>query len=137
MPDLQALQRQLQQGMQLFGELQPAMQLLLTGNTPSTSNTAEPVLAAVVTSSSGLSRPSDAAAGASGSQQQQQHHVHPKGIRDTALLAQDLMAVAAEECSLLQQLSQQVAELSDLHTYANSMHVQLLHLRQPALQNAF
>jgi hypothetical protein len=107
-PDLQALQRQLQQGVQLLSELQPAMQLLLTGD-PAASNS---------------SRQAGAA--------QQQHHGHPpKGVNGTAQLTQELLQVAGEECDLLQQLSQQLAELSDLHLYTNSMQVQLLHLEAP------
>jgi hypothetical protein len=116
-PDLQALQRQLQHGMQLLAELQPAVQLLMTGDPPSNS------------SLSAATR----AAGSSSSDV----HLHPKGIKDTAALSRDLMKVADEECLLLQQITQQLEELSELQLYVNSMHVQLQVMRQPQLEECF
>jgi nitrogen fixation/metabolism regulation signal transduction histidine kinase len=121
-PDLQALQRQLQQGMQLLGELRPGMQQLMTGECPSSSSSA-----AAAARSSRSSIHSSAA----------DLHLHPKGIRDTAALARDLMTVADEECRLLQQLTQQLAELSDLQLYVNSMQVQLQLMNQPDMEDVF
>lgn len=113
-PDLQALQRQLQQGVQLMDELQPAMQLLLTGDP--------------------AAGPNVAGDGVGSGSQQSGSQPHPRGVKDTARLTEELMAVAAEECGLLQQLSHQLADLSDLHLYANSMQVQLLHMQHPRFQ---
>lgn len=118
-PDLQALQRQLQHGMQLLAELQPAVQLLMTGDPPSTSSS----------SSSAAHR----SAGSSSSDV----HLHPKGIKDTAALSRDLLKVADEECLLLQQITQQLEELSELQLYVNSMHVQMQVMRQPQLEECF
>jgi hypothetical protein len=115
-PDLQALQRQLQQGMQLLAELQPAMQLLVTGEASSSSTTSSSAVA-----SSGSIRSSAS-----------EVHLHPKGIKDTAVLSRELMKVADEEVVLLQQLTQQLALLSDLQLYVNSMQVQLQLMNQPA-----
>jgi len=129
-PDLQALQRQLQHGMQLLGELQPALQLLMTGDASSSSSNS---------SAAGLAagfRParlndSSSSRGVQGTGAAQEH-LHPKGIGDTAALARDLLQVADEECVLLQQLTQQLAELSDLQLYVNSMQVQLQLMKQPS-----
>jgi hypothetical protein len=116
-PDLQALQRQLQQGMQLLAELQPALQLLVTGEASSSSSNGSSAVAL-----SGSSIRSSAS----------EVHLHPKGIKDTAVLSRELMKVADEEVVLLQQLTQQLAELSDLQLYVNSMQVQLQLMNQPA-----
>lgn len=114
-PDLQALQRQLQHGMQLLAELQPAMQLLMSGEVSSSSSS---------NGSSGVALPCSIRSSAS------EVHLHPKGIKDTAALSRELMKVADEECVLLQQLTQQLAELSDLQLYVNSMQVQLQLMNQ-------
>jgi hypothetical protein len=135
-PDLELLQRQLVHGMQLLHQVQPALQQLLG-----------PDLAAIQSRSSNSS--GAAAAGLSGSQlgpeasaggQQSSCAVSQKprqglqhaqnSIRTTAALAEQLMSVASEECSLLGQLEQQLAQLSDLHLYANSMQVQLEQMKQ-------
>ena len=127
-PDLQALQRQLQQGMQLLTELRPALQLLVTGDAASSSASSS---SAVFGPSTGVGAGSQGAvSGAQAVQPAPQEHLHPKGIKDTAALSRELMMVAEEECGLLQQLSQQLAELSDLQLYANSMQVQLLHMKE-------
>jgi hypothetical protein len=118
-PDLQALQRQLQHGMQLLAELQPAVQLLMTGDPPST-----------ISSSSSAAHRSAASSSSD-------VHLHPKGIKDTAALSRDLMKVADEECLLLQQITQQLEELSELQLYVNSMHVQLQVMRQPQVEECF
>jgi hypothetical protein len=140
-PDLDLLQRQLVHGMQLLQEVQPALQQLLG-----------PDLAAVHSSSS--SSRGTAAAGPGGAAlpgSKQGHEVaaagqqgavntqKPRGlqhaqnsIKTTAALAEQLMSVASEECSLLGQLAQQLSQLSDLHLYANSMQVQLEQMKQAA-----
>lgn len=113
-PDLQALQRQLQHGMQLLAELQPAVQLLISGESCTTSTSSSN---SATTAACGLPRSVRASAS--------EVHLHPKGVKDTAALSRELMTVADEECVLLQQLTQQLAELSDLQLYVNSMQVQL------------
>lgn len=119
-PDLQALQRQLQHGMQLLAELQPAVQLLMTGES------------STITSSSNGGSASTAVCALPGSVRSSasEMHLHPKGIKDTAALSRELMTVADEECVLLQRLAQQLAELSDLQLYVNSMQVQLRLMNQ-------
>jgi hypothetical protein len=140
-PDLELLQRQLVHGMQLLHQVQPALQQLLG-----------PDLAAIHSSSGSSSSSCAAAAGPSGSQQgpeasaggqassssscaaaqkarQGLQHAQ-NSIKTTAALAEQLMCVASEECSLLGQLTQQLSQLSDLHLYANSMQVQLEQMKQ-------
>lgn len=128
-PDLQALQRQLQHGMQLLGELQPALQLLMTGDASSSSSNSSAVGLAAGFRPARLTDTSSRGAQGTGAAQE---HLHPKGIGDTAALARDLLQVADEECVLLQQLTQQLAELSDLQLYVNSMQVQLQLMKQPS-----
>jgi hypothetical protein len=119
-PDLQALQRQLQHGMQLLAELQPAVQLLMTGESSTTSTSSN----CGSTTTAVCALPGSVRASTS------EVHLHPKGIKDTAALSRELMTVADEECVLLQQLTQQLAELSDLQLYVNSMQVQLRLMNQ-------
>lgn len=109
-PDLQLLQHQLVHGMRLLQEVQPALQQLLGPD----------LLAAQ--SSDGIydvSKPT-AQLNVSNGQCDIRH-----SVSTTALLAEQLMSIAAEECCLLRQLAQQAECLSDLHLYANSMQVQL------------
>lgn len=119
-PDLQALQRQLQHGMQLLAELQPAVQLLMTGESSTTSSSSNGGSASTAV----CALPGSVRSSAS------EVHLHPKGIKDTAALSRELMTVADEECVLLQRLAQQLAELSDLQLYVNSMQVQLRLMNQ-------
>lgn len=141
-PDLQALQRQLQQGMQLLGELQPAIQLLMTGDVASSSSSSSRagmmlgVMPGATRAAAG-SFSSNSSSCVVGGAQAQQHeaHLHPKGIKDTAALSRELMVVAEEEFVLLEQLTQQVAELSDLQLYVNSMQVQLQLMKDDSLES--
>lgn len=118
-PDLQALQRQLQHGMHLLAELQPAVQLLMTGESSTSSSSSNGGSTSTVCALPGSVRSSAS-----------EVHLHPKGIKDTAALSRELMTVADEECVLLQRLAQQLAELSDLQLYVNSMQVQLRLMNQ-------
>lgn len=129
-PDLEVLQRQLVHGMQMLQEVQPALQQLLG-----------PDLAANSSSSKGAAAGAfpELAAGAGGqpnssscSTHKQQPGVLQNSIKTTAALAEQLISVATEECSLLQLLAQQLAQLSDLHLYANSMQVQLVQMKEAA-----
>lgn len=122
-PDLELLQQRLAQGVALMEELGPAVAKLL---------------GPAATEQDSSSSNERSSSGGAASQQQQQgggdaaaQHAQ-RGIRATASLAEQLMAVAAEECGLLQQLGQQLGQLSDLRLYADSMQVQLAQMQQLA-----
>lgn len=115
-PDLDLLQLQLVHGMQLMDEAKPALQQLLG-----------PDLLAAQTR--GI-------ADTAGSSKQQSHSGRAadtcSSVRATASLAEQLMCVATEESSLLGELAKRLDRLSDLHLYANSMQIQLAHMKQAA-----
>lgn len=118
-PNLELLQQQLMHGMQMLQEAQPALQKLLgpdllTAHSSRAASTAEEARAMQPYGTSSSRKSPDVRS----------------SVRTTATLAEQLMCVAADECKLLGQLAQQVDRLSDLHLYANSMQVQLAHMKQ-------
>jgi hypothetical protein len=122
-PDLDLLQRQLARGVALMDQAQPALQKLL-GPDIAPNDTSDRC-------GSSSSQRTPAAA------EEQKHQAglplasyNRSSIKTTAALAQQLMSVAAEECHLLMELAQQLSQLSDMHLYANSMKIQLLHMQQ-------
>eukprot|EP00775_Hariotina_reticulata_P008360 gene8360-8544_t len=125
-PDLELLHRQLARGVALMDQAQPALQKLLGPDL------APNAASGIQKSSNGSSSSQQTA---TGTEQQKQRTGPPLGysrssIKTTATLAQQLMGVAAEECSLLMELAKQLSQLSDLHLYANSMKIQLLHMQE-------
>jgi hypothetical protein len=133
-PDLELLQRQLVHGMQLLHQVQPALQQLLGPDLAAIQSSSSSGAAAAGPSGSQLG-PEAGAGGqhssCAASQKPRQGLQHAQNsIRTTAALAEQLMSVASEECSLLGQLAQQLSQLSDLHLYANSMQVQLEQMKQ-------
>lgn len=119
-PDLELLQQKLMHGMQQLQEVQPALQKLLGPD----------LLAAQVSNTTAAAAEKQSAQAYSSRQWEVRN-----SVRATAGLAEQLMGVAAEECSLLNELAHQVDRLADLHLYANSMDVQLIQKREAKAAN--